>query len=103
MTRMLVLFGTTPPHGTGIESFVTRLRCETGEGGMAATATTRLQTIRDCQWSRPARLPPDATAPEPSGGVWVCVRQRGTVVRRPVTEQECSACPYWQAEQRDDE
>jgi hypothetical protein len=55
-------------------------------------ATTTLQTIWDCRWSR---LNPAAFDVEPlqRGDPWVCVR-RGD--RRPVTEEECENCPYWE-------
>jgi hypothetical protein len=28
--------------------------------------------------------------------IWVCVRPTATVVRRPVTEEECSNCLRWE-------
>jgi hypothetical protein len=62
---------------------------------MARTTVMTLQTIWDCQWSRPAR--PAGVMQEPLDGLWVCVRPQGNLVRRPVIEEECAACPHWQA------
>jgi hypothetical protein len=55
-------------------------------------ATATLQTIWDCRWSRldPRAFDVDELQPV---NPWVCVR-RGD--RRPVTEEECESCPYWE-------
>jgi hypothetical protein len=62
---------------------------------MLRTPVRTMQTIRDCRWSRPGNTPPgfhvDETEP-----LWVCVRPTGTIVRRPVTEEECENCPHWE-------
>lgn len=68
---------------------------------MARTATVTLQTIWDCRWSRPA-CPPGGLTLEAHDGLWVCVLPQGNIVRRPVAAEECSACPYWQAELLDE-
>lgn len=63
---------------------------------MNRNTTATLQTIWDCKWSQHGyRLTGvrDALQPEPR---WVCVREGG---RRPVTEQECAACPWWMADE----
>jgi hypothetical protein len=63
-------------------------------GSRVATAT--LQTIWDCRWSR---LRPRAFDVEPRRPTnpWVCVRGGD---RRPVTEEECGNCPYWEEMER---
>ena len=64
---------------------------------MARVAAMVMQTIWDCRWSRPGYLGDGGT---PSGdplSLWVCVRPTAKTVRRPVTEEECAACPHWQA------
>ena len=67
---------------------------------MPKVAAATLQTLWDCRWSRP----PGNHAPGPSepgagvdgapSGTWVCIRPGG---RRPVTEDECEGCEYWES------
>ena len=62
---------------------------------MSATAVAAMQPIWDCKWSRPglrlAGLAP-GLQPEP---LWVCTR---TGERKPVSEDKCEACPFWELE-----
>ena len=64
---------------------------------MAREATMVMQPIWDCRWSRLGYFPSGIATSEPSSLPWVCVRPTATTVRRPVTEEECATCPYWQA------
>jgi hypothetical protein len=59
---------------------------------MAKVATTTIQRIWDCRWSRPGfRLFGVAEHLQPES-VWVCVRDQG---RRCVVDHECDQCPRW--------
>ena len=61
---------------------------------MARTAIAVLQPVWDCRWSQPGhRLSGVVDALQPES-VWVCVRDGN---RRNVSEDECQACPSWQA------
>lgn len=60
---------------------------------MVTTATTTMQTVWDCRFSRPGyRLygVEDHLQPEQ---LWVCVREGE---RRGVSEEECEQCPHWE-------
>jgi hypothetical protein len=60
---------------------------------MAKVATTTIQRIWDCRWSRPGfRLFGVAEHLQPES-VWVCVRDQG---RRCVVDHECDQCPRWE-------
>ena len=61
---------------------------------MPRAAITPLQTIWDCRWSRFNYRPNDAHEHEPPESLWVCVRHPG--LRRPVTEDECAGCAFWE-------
>jgi hypothetical protein len=62
---------------------------------MAKTAIATSQTAWECKWSRPGfRLAGLDESRQPET-VWVCVR---TGERRPITEEKCEHCPYWQAD-----
>ena len=55
-----------------------------------------LQPIWDCRWSQvipPASGVGGPTLPE---AFWVC--ERPPEPRRPVTEQHCQQCEFWEAE-----
>ena len=60
---------------------------------MPTIAIATLQTIWDCRWSRPARAL-FAVDDCKTDALWICVRPTATVVRRPVTEEECEKCPH---------
>ena len=52
------------------------------------------QTIWDCRWSRDRRqFVEKRQQPE---SCWVCVRSPGR--RRPVTEEACEECGFWEPE-----
>jgi hypothetical protein len=62
---------------------------------MAKTAIATKQTAWECKWSRPGfRLAGLEESAQPES-VWVCVR---TGERRPVSDERCEQCPYWQAD-----
>jgi hypothetical protein len=63
---------------------------------MNHTATMTLQTIWDCRWSRPGYRLTHVEEPDQPEALWMCVR---TGVRRPVTEEECAACPHWRPDE----
>ena len=61
---------------------------------MPLSATSAMQTIWDCRWSRPGyRLLGVEEHLQPEK-LWVCVRLGE---RRGVIEEECERCPFWQA------
>ena len=68
---------------------------------MPRKATMAHQTISGCGWSRPAHSA--GVVVEPAEELWVCVRPQGKVVRRPVTREECAACPHWRTTLSDEE
>lgn len=53
-----------------------------------------LQTPWDCRFSRPGYRLTNVHAAQQPESPWVCVRVDG--VRRPVTEQECANCKFWE-------
>jgi len=62
---------------------------------MANTAIATKQSAWECKWSRPGfRLAGIEETQQPES-MWVCVR---TGVRRPVSDESCENCPYWQAD-----
>lgn len=60
-------------------------------------AMTPLQTIWDCRWSRFNHRPGGTRDLKPPDSLWVCVREPG--IRRPVTEDECADCAYWEPQE----
>ena len=64
---------------------------------MARIAAMTLQTIWDCRWSRPGYLPRGLAEEGWPDGLWVCARPTGGTKCRAVSEDECAACPHWQA------
>lgn len=61
---------------------------------MTRVTTATLQTFWDCRWSRPADRLGQAHPREGPSPSWVCIRAGG---RRPVSDEECERCPYWEA------
>jgi hypothetical protein len=60
---------------------------------MPRTAIATQQTVWECKWSRPGfRLAGVEESLQPES-VWVCVR---TGERRPVSDDRCEQCPYWE-------
>jgi hypothetical protein len=60
---------------------------------MPRTAIATQQTAWECKWSRPGfRLAGVEESLQPES-VWVCVR---TGERRPVSDDRCEQCPYWE-------
>ena len=58
------------------------------------TRAAVLQTPWDCRWSRPGYRLTNLRDEHQPESPWVCVRgERG---RRPVTEQECANCEFWE-------
>jgi hypothetical protein len=62
---------------------------------MTRTSTATLQTIWDCQFSRPGHRLTNVVEelqPEP---LWICIREGD---RHPVSEDICQRCPHWELE-----
>lgn len=62
------------------------------------TGIATLQTIWDCRWSRlGCRL--HGVERQHTEPPWACVRYPGQ--RRPVTDQECEECEFWETRDPD--
>lgn len=60
---------------------------------MQRTSIAAQQTVWGCRWSRPGYRLSGVKESEQPESVWVCVR---TGQRRPVTNEECETCHYWE-------
>lgn len=64
---------------------------------MPRAAMNPLQMIWECRWSRFTYRPNSAPEHEPPESLWVCLRERG--IRRPVTEDACVECAFWEPQE----
>lgn len=69
------------------------------EGAIARTAIATLQTPWDCKWTRVAYRQSGIPPYKVNEQMWMCVRAPGAL--RPVTEQDCEACPEWEKDPGD--
>ena len=56
-----------------------------------------LQPIWDCRWSRPGHRLHGVEQRSQPESLWVCARTPGRL--RPVTDEECEECGFWETEE----